>query len=156
MADPLAYFITFRTYGTWLPGDGREYVDRRSNAFDSPFLASDSFREQRARTALRTVPFVLDDRMREHVAEAVVETCELRGWTLSALNVRTNHVRTVVSAGKTPERVMNDLKAYATRRLVATGAVRQGRPVWSRHGSTVWLFTQDEFERACIYTLEGQ
>jgi hypothetical protein len=28
MADPLAYFLTWTTYGTWLPGDERGWVER--------------------------------------------------------------------------------------------------------------------------------
>jgi hypothetical protein len=29
MSDPLAYFITWATYGTWLPGDERGWVEYR-------------------------------------------------------------------------------------------------------------------------------
>ena len=35
---PLAYFITFRAYGTWLHGDERGSVDRLHNTFGSPSL----------------------------------------------------------------------------------------------------------------------
>jgi hypothetical protein len=28
MADPLAYFLTWTTYGTWLPGDERGWCKR--------------------------------------------------------------------------------------------------------------------------------
>jgi hypothetical protein len=30
---PLAYFITFRAYGTWLHGDKRGSVDRHNNRY---------------------------------------------------------------------------------------------------------------------------
>ena len=33
---PGAYFITFTTYGTWLPGDERTFVDREHNRPDEP------------------------------------------------------------------------------------------------------------------------
>jgi hypothetical protein len=36
---------------------------------------------------------------------------------LHALNVRTNHVHTVVTASRKPEQVLNGLKANATRQL---------------------------------------
>jgi hypothetical protein len=29
MDDPIAYFLTWVTYGTWLPGDGRGWVEYR-------------------------------------------------------------------------------------------------------------------------------
>src|SRR5882762_2856343 len=35
---PIAYFITFRAYGTWLHGDSRGSVDRFHKAYGSPML----------------------------------------------------------------------------------------------------------------------
>ena len=32
------YFLTFRTYGTWLHGDERGSVDRKHNQFGEPLL----------------------------------------------------------------------------------------------------------------------
>ena len=44
MSDPIAYFITFRTYGTWLHGDERGSTDRDHNAYDTPLLDPDADR----------------------------------------------------------------------------------------------------------------
>jgi REP element-mobilizing transposase RayT len=156
MPEPLAYFITFRTFGTWLPGDARGYVDRDHRARDSPFAERDAGVEQRARTTMRAGAFVLERAMRAAVDASVRETCMARGWTMLALNVRTNHVHVVVAAGHSPERVMTDLKAWATRRLVADGLIRRGRPVWSRHGSTRWLWDERDVTAACAYVEEAQ
>ena len=38
---PLAYLITFRSYGTWLHGDERGSVDRFHNQYLSPRVAPD-------------------------------------------------------------------------------------------------------------------
>src|SRR5712671_5216228 len=35
---PLAYFISFRTYGTWLHGDKRGSIDRFHNRYRSPYI----------------------------------------------------------------------------------------------------------------------
>jgi hypothetical protein len=35
---PLAYFIMFRSYGTWLHGDSRGSVDRLHNTYGTPRL----------------------------------------------------------------------------------------------------------------------
>lgn len=40
---PLAYFITFTTYGTRIRGDKRETVDRFHNAFDTPYIKENNF-----------------------------------------------------------------------------------------------------------------
>jgi len=59
----------------------------------------------------------LDQIRRGVVLQAIPEVCGDRGWNLPAAHVRSNHVHTVVEAETEPERVMNDFKAYASRRL---------------------------------------
>jgi len=38
---PLAYFLTLRTYGTWLHGDERGSVDAKHNCYNTPYTAPD-------------------------------------------------------------------------------------------------------------------
>jgi len=56
---PLAYFISFRAYGTWLHGDKRGSIDRFNNRYRAPHIqASDKwhyYNEQR----LRSEPLIL-------------------------------------------------------------------------------------------------
>src|SRR5215510_7022423 len=112
---PLAYLITFRCYGTWLHGDERGSVDRDHNIYATPFLPRDQQREEEGRRRLKQAPVTLDEARRIVVDKSIREVCNHRGWTLRAINVRTNHVHTVVSASCRPEKVLNDFKAYATR-----------------------------------------
>ncbi|HUT29941.1 MAG TPA: hypothetical protein VMX13_09125 [Sedimentisphaerales bacterium] len=39
MQYPLAYLITFSTYGAWLHGDNRGSVDKNHNSYGSLFIA---------------------------------------------------------------------------------------------------------------------
>lgn len=71
-------------------------------------------------------------------------------------NVRTNHVHVVASAPETPERVMNTLKSWSTRRMVEAGVLPPGTKAWVRHGSTRYLWKPDQLEAACHYVCEGQ
>jgi REP element-mobilizing transposase RayT len=87
---------------------------------------------------------------------AIREVAATRDWDLKALNVRTNHVHAVVDASATPEGVMNDFKVWATQRLRSERISEPNRTVWSRHGSTIWLWTQRDLEAACAYVLDGQ
>lgn len=48
-APPLAYLITFTTYGAWLHGDKRGSVDPAHNAYRTPFIDPDSRRRDTAR-----------------------------------------------------------------------------------------------------------
>jgi hypothetical protein len=46
MSDPLAYFLTWVTYGTWLPGDDRGWVEYR-HGWQLPDPKSGSLRRRR-------------------------------------------------------------------------------------------------------------
>jgi REP element-mobilizing transposase RayT len=79
-----------------------------------------------------------------------------RGWSLLAAHVRTNHVRAIAEADVPPEKVMNEFKSYASRelnRLDRDGADRKG---WARHGSTRWLWKDEDLQQALQYVVEEQ
>jgi hypothetical protein len=57
---PLAYFLTFRTYGSWLPGDPRGWVDRQRNVPGTTYEAPDPERWAREVRRLRQPPVALD------------------------------------------------------------------------------------------------
>ena len=105
---PLAYLITFRSYGTWLHGDVRGSIDRKNNLYGTPKLEHNPTRKNYVRTILKRPPVLLDAARRRSVERAVRETCDKRGWILIALNVRTNQVHIVVSIGaRKPEAALN-------------------------------------------------
>jgi REP element-mobilizing transposase RayT len=66
------------------------------------------------------------------------------------------HVHLVVDADPAPERVMNDLKSYASRILNQQGLDNPHRNCWSRHGSTRWLRNRKVVEAAVRYVIEAQ
>lgn len=105
---------------------------------------------------LKSPPLELDAAQREAVKEAIRQDCIIRGYELFALNVRTNHVHLVVGAGKAPEYMMNRFKSYATRKLRAEGLVGKTDKIWSRHGSTKYLWTDQHIVSAIDYVLYGQ
>jgi hypothetical protein len=126
---PLGYFITFRTYASWLHGDDRGSVDRTNNHFGTPMLSAHRGREAFDHRERSAAPFELDGVQRGIVDGAIRAVVVHRRWTLHALNVRTNHAHVVVTAVQTPERVMNTLKSWATRRLRESGLVDESQPV---------------------------
>ena len=90
------------------------------------------------------------------VESAVGEVCSFRGYALYAINVRTNHVHVVVSNSATPERIMDAFKAYATRALRSARLIDCEVKVWSRHGSTRYLWTDEHIATAIDYVVNGQ
>ena len=157
MTTPKAYLITFRTYGTWLHGDPRGSVDRKHAGHGLPMRGTNAALEAAERGALQHPPFVLDARQRDLVARAIEETCSFRGWALHAITVRIEHVHVVIGAEREPpERVLGAMKSWSTRRLVEAGVQQRGTHTWSRHGSTRYLWTDAQLERAIRYVREGQ
>lgn len=157
MAEPIAYFLTWTTYGTWLHGDERLSVDRRRNQRGTPRIApSEALRSMR-RELIRHDPVVLDDTERQIVHRAVKACADRRGWRILALNVRTNHVHCVIhAAGKEPDRVLGDLKAWPTRYLRKSGLCSDTMKVWTRGGSTRWVHDDKSLAAAFEYVLHQQ
>ena len=154
---PLAYLITFRSYGTWLHGDERGSVDRFHNQYRSPRLPPDRERVEHSRSQLSGEIVTFNAKQRESVELAIRETCEVRKWILRAMNVRTNHVHVVVSIGITrPGRALNDFKAYATRRMRRNNCWHSERSPWADKGSKRHLWNERSIELAVEYVLNGQ
>lgn len=156
MNDPLAYFITFHTYGTWLPGREEGSVDDEHRQYGMPHLPADPEREQVANHNLKHEPFRMTREHAQSVLEAIIQTCKHREWILHAIHVRVTHVHVVVSSIQRAEKVMNDLKAYATRALRDQQLVSSEMKVWSRHGSTRYLWSEDQVAEKVAYTLHEQ
>jgi REP element-mobilizing transposase RayT len=105
---------------------------------------------------MKQAPYLLDRDSRTAVLGALREVCLHRHWNLLAAHVRTNHVHAVVDAEVQPEKVMNDFKSYASRglnRLLRDGPDRKR---WARHGSTRWLWKDQDVREAIRYVVEEQ
>ena len=100
--EPLGYFLTWTTYGTWLPGD-----DRGWNRKDEPEVQPPNpFLVEIAASRMKETEFRLSTSDRDTVEATIRKHCEIREWPLHAVNVRTNHVHVVVTArGYRPETV---------------------------------------------------
>lgn len=72
------------------------------------------------------------------------------------MNVRTNHVHVVVCAGMAKERVLSDLKPWATRALREKDLADGEANVWAHHGSTRVLGSEAAVEGAIQYVLFEQ
>ena len=153
---PLAYFITFRCYGTWLHGDERGSTDRFINQYGAPFITASQRWRQHNEITLKYPPVTLDSDRRAAVEDAIRETCKIREWELKAVNVRTNHVHVVVSASGNPEPVLVALKANATRKMRENKSWVNAHSPWAEKGSRRYLWTERSVERAIDYTLNGQ
>ena len=124
--------------------------------FGNRYLGPNVIRLNAVRQLMDQDPYVLDAASRKIVLEAIQEVCRRRSWRLIAAHVRTNHVHAVVEADRRPEAVMHDFKAYASRLLNACRKEPPETKRWTRHGSTRYLWKDEEVAKAVAYVLEQQ
>jgi REP element-mobilizing transposase RayT len=147
------YFITFSCYGTRLHGDESGTVDRRNNTFGHPGLKPSPARAETEEEFMRYSPYEMNEEQRSRVLSAIREVCSHRTWTLLAAHIRSTHVHAIVEAETEPEEIMNTFKRYASRKLNARDGNRKR---WSRHGSTRWLWNDQDVHDAIKYVIDEQ
>jgi REP element-mobilizing transposase RayT len=155
---PIGYLISFRAYGTWLHGDERGSTDRHQNTYGSPKYPGIDRWKKISAARLKHPPVKLTADRRHSIRKAIHETCEKRDWHLFAINVRTNHVHTVVSLfhGRKPAVALNAFKANATRQMREDGCWTSDDTPWADKGSERWLWTEKHLADAIAYVVDGQ
>ncbi len=153
---PLAYFLTFSCYGTWLHGREPGSVDSAHNQYGAPLLSPDPDRLAGMRQRLAEPPFDMDAPRRRIVCVTVEEVSRHRGWHLLAAHVRARHIHVVVHGQADPDKMLDDYKAYATRRLKEAGFDRQRQRRWTEGGSTRFLWKPEQVEAAIRYVVIEQ
>ena len=152
MPPPLAYLLTWTTYGTWLPGDKRGWVDGHDGAWHVPYQEPDSDREQQARSMMTDAPLMLKVEQRRLIEAGIQNACDGQGWELHAVSARSNHVHAVVAAGDvTPGKVLGLLKKVCTSALNAKFGRR--RHWWTKNGSKRFLNDEKSLYGAIRYVL---
>ena len=112
---PLAYLITFRTYGTWLHGDERTSIRRtRRSEKESKLIPINIPLKEKMAKGMSGSAVLLSPPQRKVVEEAINEVCQFCGYLLHSVNLRTNHTHSVINAQVRPERIADSLKAHST------------------------------------------
>ena len=151
MASTHVYFMTWTTFGTFLPGDARGWRKRQSGP-QSPRPALE--RWCRHRMTSDAVRLSISDR--SAVVVACQQHCDFRGWTLFAAEARSNHVHVVVVSDRDPRTTRNQLKANCTRALRLQMTPLDVPKTWSVGGDVRVLDTDEDIEAAILYVTEAQ
>ncbi len=156
-SQPLGYLLTWTTFGTHLPGDDRGWVHPAMNEYGTPTGRPDSVLLETCEGVMGGSAYRLGERSRPVVMRAILDHCTHRAWRARAINVRTDHVHMVVSkTDRPPERLLGELKSWATRRLRAAGLAPTDSRLWTREGSTRYLFDEDSVFDSIDYVLFRQ
>ena len=151
MDEPIGYFLTWATYGTWLPGDPRGWVEYRHG-----WQLPDPVREVEAAARMTERACRLHQQQRQVVEHQISTTCRQRRWRLHAVNCRSNHVHVVVSTvGTPPRKIRVTLKAWATKCLKQRFDPHREK-WWAERGSIRYLNDERALEAAVTYVMEGQ
>ena len=151
MNDPITYFITWTTYGTWLPGDARGWRKTgKGNQLPQPRLA------EWCRSRLSEAPVLLTESQRLKVEVVCREHSQIRGWVLHAVGARSNHVHLAVTADKAPKIVRDQFKANATRVIRQGSDAITNDKVWTAGGDCEVVDGDEELERVVQYINEAQ
>ncbi len=164
LPEPLADFLTWPTYGTWLPGDERGWVEYRHG-----WQLPDPARKREAQARLTEDACLLDQDQRRLVELTIGDHCRVRGWTLYTVNCRSNHVHVIVAGDREPKEIREQFKAWCTRRLKAlqqerlrplsaqdcsAAAIRQNW--WAERGSALYVNDEEGLEALIHYVREAQ
>jgi REP element-mobilizing transposase RayT len=159
------WFLTWRTYGTWLPGDERGFVDPVlddqghrviHNLPGTPLDADVPQLRDHAREIMRGPAVYLIAEQATNLLEQFQETARYRGWQLLTVAILTNHVHLIVGAPGDPDpaALLRDFKSYGSRRLNRRWPVPASKTWWAESGSRRRLKTEENRMQAIQYVLQ--
>ena len=161
-SDPMILFITWTTYGSWLPGDSRGWKHWKKGEQQPQPRLEDWCKGQMKETAV-----LLDELQRKAVDEVVREHSRIRKWDLHAVSARSNHVHVAVTvlpktgnnsyrAADGIKRVRDELKANATRVLRRCENPVTQKKVWTKGGDIEFVDSDEDLDKVVIYILHAQ
>ncbi|HZV07444.1 MAG TPA: transposase [Gemmataceae bacterium] len=159
------WFLTWRTYGTWLPGDERGFVDpvldeqgrRVIHNVPGTALDADNPRLRKYAQAIMKGPAVyLTHEQAAALLEQFQETARYRGWELVTAAILPNHVHLIVGVNEDPNpaSLLRDFKSYGSRRLNRRWPIPVSKTWWAESGSHRILKSEENRIQAMQYVLQ--
>jgi REP element-mobilizing transposase RayT len=161
------WFLTWTTYGTWLPGDDRGFVsnidhgDGKGHRLNIPGTEPASRMrglEIMARSKMTGPPVFLILEQATALLDQFRETAAYRSWELIAVAIMRNHVHVVVGVpgDPEPEALLGSLKSYGSRRLNREFGKRESDTWWTESGSRRRLKTESNVLAAIAYVRDQE
>ena len=161
------WLITSTTYGSWLPGDARNFTGELldssgkkviRNIPGPPYEQRNSALEQHARSLLKCDPIRLDAQQAKALLQQLQETADHRGWLLLAVGIMTNHFHLVVGVpgDPLPKKILGDFKSYGSRALNRQWTKPASGTWWTDSGSKRKLADETAVQAAVRYVMNQE
>jgi len=139
----IGYMVTWTTYGSWLPGDERGYVEHGETMPGDPKIL-------RASQMLQKSPAVkLDSEQKAIVRLAIFDEAKRIGHTIEALAVCTNHIHLVaLPCDKSLEAIVSRYKNISMFALCKNGPARR---IWTRGFDKRFCFDEKSLNQRIEY-----
>jgi REP element-mobilizing transposase RayT len=158
--NPFGLFLTWTTYGTWLPGDERGYVSntllpeggfrRKENRIGAEYDRDSVLTRTLARQQQRHETIWLNREQSLVAAGSFLDAALERGWQIPRCAVMSNHVHVLVThSPDDASSVLRILKGCSQQAL----SVSYGRPRrwWTHRGSKRYLHDHEGFDAVSRY-----
>jgi len=150
-AFPLAYHITWGTYGTRLHGDARGTVHRSENEFGDAIIGTDGDWQREEKSLLRFPIRILTIQQRQFIERAVPPICRRGGWELITVAAGPDHVHCVIRAAVDGKDIRKWLKRWLGESMTGHWPIQPGEVWWAECGSVKWVWNQDYYMRVVDY-----
>lgn len=143
MPKIVGYMLTWTTYGTWLQGDDRGYVQNGEIKQFNKKLKTANKKLQKSKSVRLT------ENQKRIAKNAIIKESERIGQKVFAVAVCSNHVHMVVGAGyETIENSASRYKNVTTCALKQTGLSQK---VWTRGFNKKFCFTPEQLKTRINY-----
>lgn len=161
------WFLTWTTYGTWLPGDERGFVspkfegdvvEKRNNVIGTEYDSGRPELTQLAQANLIGEPVFLTSEQALTLKSQFEETAKYRGWRIVVGAIMNNHVHLVVGVAGDPKPsyLLRDFKSYGSLALNRQFGKRASGTWWTEQGSKRKVKDFRHYEAVVSYVLRQE
>jgi AICAR transformylase/IMP cyclohydrolase PurH/REP element-mobilizing transposase RayT len=155
-----AWFLTWTTYGQWLPGDERGFVSRRvrqdgthelRNVPATEWSADEPWLREVARERMQGTPVALTSEQAACAYEAILDTARRHGLLLIAVAVMANHVHVLCQSDKDGSALLQLLKGNSSSQLNKRFTLENAPRWWTKSGSKQHIRAGDDLSAVIDY-----
>lgn len=144
MTEIVGYMATWTTFGAWLPGDERGYVDNKGKLQNA-----DEKILQRSKELQKSPTVTLNIVEMKIAKQTILDEALKIEHKIIALAVCSNHVHLLARPHNQPfEKIINRYKSLTTRMFWELG--RKGK-IWTRGFDSRFCFTETEIAARIVY-----